>query len=125
MRPKVVMMASAAPIVEGAGKTAVDVGRVFGQGGTDGLILYALVLSTSFLFIVLVIVIWVHSRERTKAHSDCTAQAQDFAQAAAAQAEASKEVATAVASSASANMTFQQLMASRLDALERRIGEKS
>jgi cbb3-type cytochrome oxidase subunit 3 len=39
-------------------RATVDVGRVFGAGGTDGLILYALVLSNFLMFIVVIAVIF-------------------------------------------------------------------
>lgn len=47
-------------------QATVDVGRVFGQGGTDGLILYALVLSTFLMFIVAVAAVWMGYRSNEK-----------------------------------------------------------
>lgn len=53
-------------------RATVDVGRVFGAGGTDGLILYALVLSTFLMFIVAIAAIvfcfrYIHRSQVTNA----------------------------------------------------------
>jgi cbb3-type cytochrome oxidase subunit 3 len=58
-------MAAQAPstgAVQEAGKAAVDVGHIFGQGGTDGLILYALILGTFLMFIVALGAVWLAFR---------------------------------------------------------------
>jgi hypothetical protein len=110
---------------DGAAKAAVDVGHIFGQGGTDGLILYALILAVFLQFLALIIISILTSRERTRAavererlSDNCHAQAVEFASASRLAAEALKDAATAIASSASADMTFKQNMSGLLERLE-------
>lgn len=100
-------------------QATVEAGRVFGTGGTDGLILYAFVLLAFFSFLALIVTLWLHSKERTRASVAAEKMAADFAAAAASSAEASKELATAVASAASADLTFKAAMAGQLDRLDR------
>jgi hypothetical protein len=44
----------------------VETGRVFSGGGIDGLILYALVLSTFLMFLVAVAAVWLGHRSATR-----------------------------------------------------------
>lgn len=101
------------------GKATTDVGQVFVQGKTDGLILYALVLLAFFLFLALVWTSWLNSGERKSQHAaqlesdKARAEANKASAAASLEAsEALRDVATALASTSSANMTFQATMAS-------------
>lgn len=48
-----------------AGKAAVEVGQVFAKGGTDGLILYALILGTFLMFLVAIAAVWFSHRAHT------------------------------------------------------------
>lgn len=55
----------------------VEVGRVFGQGGTDGLILYALVLSTFLMFLIAVAAVLMGYRaieKKTRMSNDAFAK---------------------------------------------------
>lgn len=103
------------------GQATVEVGRVFGAGGADGLILYASVLSAFFLFLTLGLTLWLNHRERTARAKDQLDQSSAFATAADKSAEAMKELATAIASAASADMTFKQTMVPMLEAMDRRM----
>lgn len=47
----------------------VEVGRIFGQGGTDGLILYALILCTFLMFLVAVASVWLSHRQSERSRS--------------------------------------------------------
>lgn len=114
-----------APPGDGAAKAAVDVGHIFGQGGTDGLILYALILAVFLQFLALIIISILTSRERARAvlererqNESSHAQALEFASASKLAAEALKDVATALASGSSADMTFKQQMAGVLERME-------
>ena len=80
--------------------------RVFSSAGIDGLILWALVLSTFLLFLALCWALWMlRSKDR-----ECAAQSKAFAEAAVVQADANKQLATAIASSHAADMGFKQAM---------------
>jgi hypothetical protein len=100
------------------GQTAVDVGNIFARGGSDGLILYALILAVLLQFLGLVIVSAQNARDRRHLIDGCHNQAVEFASASKEAAEALKDAATAIASSASADMTFKQNMAGTLERLE-------
>lgn len=57
-------------------KGVTDVGHIFGQGGTDGLILYALLIGSFFLFIisiVLLVVVFRYLARAQKATADAFA----------------------------------------------------
>jgi cbb3-type cytochrome oxidase subunit 3 len=47
-------------------KATVDVGRIFGEGGTDGLILYALLIGTLLMALVAVLSVWLAFRSIAK-----------------------------------------------------------
>lgn len=115
-------LAAPAPAPTGAiaetGKAAADVGQVFVQGKTDGLILYALILGTFLMFLVAVAVLYFGSRERIKAAEKCAEQAKAFADASLESSEALRDVATALASTGSANLAFQQSQAGLMQRLE-------
>lgn len=97
---------------------ATEVGQVFAQGKTDGLILYALVLISFFLFLALILVIWSNSRERRACSEDSRQQAVAFAAASKETAEALKDLATAIASTGSAETAFKQVLSPVLSRVE-------
>lgn len=108
-------------VAKEVGGAAVEVGRVFQNGGADGLILYASVLSAFFLFLILGLTLWLNYRERARSASDMLAQSTAFASAADKTAEAIKDAATAIASAASADMTFKQTLVPMMQAMETRM----
>lgn len=81
--------------VDAIAKSTVQVGQVFGQGGTDGLILYALILATFLMFLALIMVLILAFRAIGKRDTQFAEQSSEFA-------EASKETATALSSLAAA-----------------------
>lgn len=91
-------MAVAGGIAKEAGKAAVDVGNIFGQGGTDGLILYALILGTFLMFIMGVVTIFLLLRALHAKEKSCAETNTAFAAAANESAEALRELATSIAS---------------------------
>jgi flagellar biosynthesis/type III secretory pathway M-ring protein FliF/YscJ len=114
--------AATAEVTKGTAEAVVQTGRVFGEGGTDGLILYALILATFLMFLVAVFILWIGYRERKSLMEAKSAADADLAQAQRESAEALKEVATAVASSASADMTFKQSATAILGRVEVLLG---
>lgn len=58
---------------EVAGKTTVEVGKVFGAAGVDGLILYAIVLFAAFMFILSLLLVWVAFRAMARKDAELTA----------------------------------------------------
>jgi hypothetical protein len=114
-------MSQVPSVTKDVAQTTVEVGRVFGAAGTDGLILYALFLGTLMMAVILGWVLWLNHRERTRAASDLLTQSTTFAAASDKTAEASKEVASALASSASADMTFKQTLIPIVQRLDERL----
>jgi len=107
---------------QGIGRTATDVGNIFGKGGTDGLILYALIIGTFLMFLAFLYSQWSASRERVQLSKEREAKDKvladlttDFSAASKETAEALKTLATAVASAASSDMTHKAMMAHRLE----------
>jgi hypothetical protein len=107
-----------------AGKTAVEIGHIFGQSA-DGLILYAMILGTMLMFAIAALALWFGYRNNVKAADERlrmadthAAQAKAFVDASNAASDALKDAATAIAASASANMTFQQSQAGMMERLE-------
>lgn len=113
-----------AEVVKATGEAAVEVGKVFGTGGTDGLILYALILATFLMFLALVFVLVFSSRTIKASQENERALAQVFREASGETAEALRELATSVATTAASDATRQiheEAAASRIESALRRI----
>lgn len=93
--------------IEQAGKTVVDVGSIFGSAGTDGLILYALILGTLLMFLMGASTIFFLLRALRSQSELCGKQSERFSQATETVGEAMRELATAIASKSSADNAHQ------------------
>lgn len=82
---------------ESVGRATVEVGRVFGNGGTDGLILYALILATFLMFLAIVIVATLCFRAIARKDANSAEVAKAFAEASNDSAGALRELATTIA----------------------------
>lgn len=103
---------------QAAGDAAVQVGQVFGQGGTDGLILYALILATFLMFLALVVVLVLAFRAINRATSASLEQGKAFAEASNEGANALRQLATATAEKVATDATHRANLANTLARLE-------
>lgn len=90
------------------GDQVVETGRVFGQGGTDGLILYALILANFLMFAALIIHLIVTSRTMHNMSKNCHDEGVQFAEASKEAASALRELAQSIASKAAGDQAHQQ-----------------
>lgn len=112
------MTSTAVEAVEKTGGAAVKVGQVFGQGGTDGLILYALILATFLMFLALVIIAVMSFRTIARASGDAKEQATAFAEASNETAGALRELAKQLAATGAANAAHAISIAATLARVE-------
>lgn len=112
-------MSDHAAIVKESGAALRDQAQVFGQGGTDGLILWALILATILMTVVALSAIILGYRAIAAKDSSAAADRKAFTDASIESAEALRELATAVASSASVDSMFKISMAGMMERTEK------
>ena len=100
------------------GKAVTDVGQIFGQGGTDGLILYALLIGTFLMFLLGCITIWFLVRLVQSKDAAFQEQSNQFATAAKESAEAMRELATATAAKVATDTAHQSALTAIMARLE-------
>lgn len=100
--------------VESVAKETVEVGRVFGGGGTDGLILYALILAVFLMFLALCAFAMLLRRSLQSLDT----QSKSFATAGEKTADSLKELASAIASNSAQDQSHQMMVAQTLGRLE-------
>jgi hypothetical protein len=118
LRVSVTTPATGSSAARDAGQAAVEVGRVFGEGGTDGLILYALILATFLMFLALVIITIYSFRAIGKMQTTAAEQTKAFADASDTVAEALRELASSIAAQAAADGAHQSSLGNILGRCE-------
>lgn len=108
------MAADSAGTVDTVGRTTAEVGRIFGESGTDGLILYALILATFLMFLAVVSLSLLLRRTLTSLDT----QAKSFIEASQEVAAALKELAAATSASSAGAQSHQLSVANVLSRLE-------
>ena len=99
--------ATASSASQVAGSSAVEVGHIFAGGGTDGLILYALVLSDFLMFLALVATLIITSRTTNVLSKNCHDEGVEFASASKDAAGALRELAQSISSKAAGDAAHQ------------------
>ena len=107
-------MSASEPNTKAVADATVEVGRVFGEGGTDGLILYALILATFLMFLAVIAVVLLLRRSMASLDN----QAKAFASASEKSAAALTELATALADASGQDRAHQQMVAMTLGQLQ-------
>jgi len=106
--------------VASTGKAVNDVGQVFVQGQTDGLILYALILGTFLMFVVAIVSVWMLTRALSRKDDTNAKQTADFI----ASADRTAVALSALAQSTAAGSAIQQnqiMTLARLEAMLARL----
>lgn len=96
----------------------VEVGRVFGGGGTDGLILYALILSCFLMFLALIAVLILAFRAINRRDTMFASQSSEFADASRETAKALTALATATATKESSDIAYRTTFTATLARVE-------
>jgi hypothetical protein len=99
-------------------RSTVEVGHVFGNGGTDGLILYALILATFLMFLALIAVLILSFRAMTRRDQMVADQSNAFADASRNTADALTKLSVAIGTKEAADGTYRTGLTSTLARLE-------
>lgn len=103
---------------ETVAKATVEVGRVFGNGGTDGLILYALILATFLMFLALIVVLMLAFRAINRRDQMFADQSAMFAGASKENAEALTKLSTAIVSKEATDGAYRSALTGTLARVE-------